>query len=289
MCPALYRWPCACLNAGWGYAQRAQYGKFAFVNLYTNAHLRCGSLALVIAALAAVAFAAGVFAASPAAAKQPLATYVSISDGDVFSEPLHSVEMCFAEPIDTTDVARGGDFRFELLSPSISLGLRTVLQPNGYGAAIYPGLAPGDTNGDWVFNYRVTSPDTHEALEGTIKYRVDPSGRPAPKVSPPACLEGGATPAPGSATAVPTRRPTTTPSSSVGPSGSGGMSPTASPAVSSGDSGDSNPDILLLALLTIGAAGGAAVVALFGYVLRRRVGFWMHRPPPAGPDDGAGH
>jgi hypothetical protein len=286
----LYRWPSACLNAGWGYAQRAQYGKFAFVNLYTNAHLRGGSLVLVFAALAAVAFAAGVLAASPAVAKQPLATYVSISDGDVFSEPLPSIEMCFAEPVNTADLPIGGDFRFEVVSPTFSLGLRTVFQLDGNGLAVYPGQSPGDPNGDWVFNYRVTSRDTHEALEGTIKYRVDPSGQPVPKVSPPACLEGGATPEPGSgATAVPTRRPTTTPSSSAGPSGSGAVSPTASPPASIGDSGDSNPDILLLALLTVGAAGGAAVVALFGYVLRRRVGFWMHRPPPGGPDDGAGH
>ena len=42
----------------------------------------------------------------------------------------------------------------------------------------------------------------------------------------------------------------------------------------------SEPDVLELALLTIGAAGGAFVVALFGYWLRNRIGFWLHRPPP---------
>ena len=44
------------------------------------------------------------------------------------------------------------------------------------------------------------------------------------------------------------------------------------------------PDVLELALLTIGAAGGAFVVALFGYWLHNRIGFWLHRPPPR--DDG---
>lgn len=290
MCPALYRWPSVCLNAGRGYDQGAQYGKFPFVNLYTNAHLRRGRLVFAFAALAAVAFTAGVFTASPAAAKQPLPTYVSISDADMFSEPLVSIQMCFVEPINTADLPRGGDFHFEVVSLTISLGLRTVFQPNGYGLAIYPGTSPGDTNGDWAFSYRVPRAATHEALGGTIKYRVDPSGQPVPKASPPARLEGGSTPAPGSsATPVPTRRPSGTLSSSAGPSGSGGVSPTASSAGSSSDNGDSNPDILLLALLTVGAASGAGVLALFGYLLRRRVGFWMHRPPPGGPDDGADH
>ena len=39
------------------------------------------------------------------------------------------------------------------------------------------------------------------------------------------------------------------------------------------------PDVLLLALLTVGAAGAAAIVGLLGYALRKRVGFWLHRPP----------
>ena len=43
---------------------------------------------------------------------------------------------------------------------------------------------------------------------------------------------------------------------------------------------DDRPDVLLMALLTVGAAGGAAVLALIGYVIRNRVGFWLHRPPP---------
>ena len=53
-----------------------------------------------------------------------------------------------------------------------------------------------------------------------------------------------------------------------------------------GDGG--GPDILLMALLTIAVAGGAAVVATLGYLLRRAIGFDLHRPPE-GEEDGGGH
>lgn len=43
---------------------------------------------------------------------------------------------------------------------------------------------------------------------------------------------------------------------------------------------DDEPDVLLMALLTVGAAAGAAVLALIGYVIRNRLKFWLHRPPP---------
>jgi len=43
---------------------------------------------------------------------------------------------------------------------------------------------------------------------------------------------------------------------------------------------DDKPDVLLMALLTVGAAGGAASLGMIGYLIRNRVGFWPHRPPP---------
>jgi hypothetical protein len=43
---------------------------------------------------------------------------------------------------------------------------------------------------------------------------------------------------------------------------------------------DDDPDILLMALLTVGIAAGAAALSLIGYVIRQRIGFWLHRPPP---------
>jgi len=52
--------------------------------------------------------------------------------------------------------------------------------------------------------------------------------------------------------------------------------------------GDDKPDVLLLSLLTVGVAAAAAVLSLIGYVIRQRVGFWLHRPPPrdgSGPEE----
>jgi len=46
------------------------------------------------------------------------------------------------------------------------------------------------------------------------------------------------------------------------------------------DRDGNEPDITEMVLLTLAVAGGAAVLSLIGYVIRQRVGFWLHRPPP---------
>ena len=51
---------------------------------------------------------------------------------------------------------------------------------------------------------------------------------------------------------------------------------------------DDGPDILLMALITIGIAGGAAVLFTLGYLLRRRIGFEPHRLPEE-RQEGDGH
>ncbi len=43
---------------------------------------------------------------------------------------------------------------------------------------------------------------------------------------------------------------------------------------------DEGPDILPLALITAGAIGAAAFVGLVLYVVRLRIGYSPHRPPP---------
>ena len=43
---------------------------------------------------------------------------------------------------------------------------------------------------------------------------------------------------------------------------------------------DNEADVLLMALITVGVAAGAGVLALIGYAIRNRIGFWPHRPPP---------
>lgn len=58
-------------------------------------------------------------------------------------------------------------------------------------------------------------------------------------------------------------------------------SATPTPAVINGndeEDGGSDVDILRLALLTIGASGIAGVLALIGYVVRKRIGYEPHAP-----------
>lgn len=65
------------------------------------------------------------------------------------------------------------------------------------------------------------------------------------------------------------------------PGGSGALTPALGQEVD-----DEGPDILFLALITTAAVLGAAVVGFLLYLLRLRLGFWLHRPPPA--DGGPG-
>ena len=251
---------------------------------YTSARIAIITLLLATLALA------GWLGAPSTSAKQPVITYISLKEGDVYTEPLPSIQICFAEPIDITDLGDGGDFDFKVVAPGFQLGLRIVFQLNGYGVTVYPGFTPADPNGDWTFAYRVIEPATRDALTGEVKYKVDASGQPVPKATPPDCLVGGVTQTPGptgSATPVRSTTPTPATSRSVTPSpGPSITGPTASPAPpTNGD--DGGRDILELALFTIGAAGGAALIALAGYMVRRRIGFWLHKPPPEDtpPDD----
>ena len=82
---------------------------------------------------------------------------------------------------------------------------------------------------------------------------------------------------------------TSIPPSTASPSPA--ASRTATPLTAGGGESDgSNPDILELALLTVGAAGGAALLGLSGYVIRKRIGFSPHEPPPGGgPASGPEH
>ncbi len=52
---------------------------------------------------------------------------------------------------------------------------------------------------------------------------------------------------------------------------------------------DDGPDILLTALITTASAGGAALLFTLGYLLRKRIGFEPHRPPPSDEDEGGEH
>ena len=233
----------------------------------------------------------------------PEIVYQNIEDGDTLGEQPFVLQMCFAEPINVLDLDKGGDFRFSLMTPAnLGLGLRIVFQPDGYGVSIYPGDAPVPVPGvatptgepGWKWEYRVTHAESLEPLEGVVNFTVDEDADPVPQATPPVCVARGGTATPAGPTLEPgtpaTFRPTRTPI---------GHTPDPTPTLAPGetaapteapddgeavDDEDDDPDILLLALLTIGIIGALGGVAIIGFVIRRRVGFDPHKPGP-GADD----
>lgn len=199
-----------------------------------------------------------------ARAQAPAVVYQFPQDGDVLAEPPGFLQMCFTRAVDVRDLDKGGDFSMDLLRPNgLGLGMRIVFQVNGFGVTIFPGIAEGDIEGDWRLEYTVRDRETLEELTDTINFSVNAAeGIPVIQPTPPDC-EPNSTPGGGEATGA----------GSATPDGTGVDE----------DGGD--PDVLLLALLTIGAAGVAAVVALIGYAIRRRIGFSPHSPPDDGGDD----
>jgi hypothetical protein len=203
-----------------------------------------------------------------AAADEPVITYQwPEPEGEVFSEPLQVIQICFDEPIDVRDLPPldEGDFEFNLIRPNgFSVGMRIVFQANGYGVAVYPGIVE-ETVGQWTLEIHVRDRATLDPLDTSMTWEVSADGGPIITPTPNLCPEGGGAPA------------TNTPGPDATPSTA---SPTPEPGV---DEDDDDPDVLLLSLLTIGAAGGAAVIALLGYVFRRRIGFWPHKPSDEAP------
>ncbi len=61
--------------------------------------------------------------------------------------------------------------------------------------------------------------------------------------------------------------------------------PAASPAAAA-QADEEGPDIATLALITMGAVLGAAGLGLVFYLIRLRIGFWLHRPPPRSGGEG---
>ncbi|HET9476413.1 MAG TPA: hypothetical protein VFP63_02890 [Dehalococcoidia bacterium] len=205
--------------------------------------------------------------ATPTLADEPEITYQYPEDGDVLKEPPFVLQMCFKEPVNVNDLDQGGDFSFRLLLPdNRGLGMRIVFQPDGYGVAIYAGLPDGEIpDGEWTWEYRLTDRvDTTDATEGVVKFEVNAAeGKEIVSETPPACLGEGLTPIPTAPDAEAT----------------GSVTPT--PDVINADDeedGGTDVDILKLALLTIGAAGIAGVLALIGYVVRKRIGYEPHAP-----------
>ena len=55
------------------------------------------------------------------------------------------------------------------------------------------------------------------------------------------------------------------------------------------DAGDDGPDIAFLSFITAGSFLGAAAITLALYLVRVRIGFWLHRPPPSDEGESAQH
>jgi hypothetical protein len=202
-------------------------------------------------------------------ATEPEIVYQFPEDGDVLAEAPPVLQMCWKEPVNVKDLDKGGDFRFRLVRPDrVGLGMRIVFQPDGYGVAIYPGSAQTDPpEGEWVWDYRVVDAATGDPLEGSVRFTVQADGDAVILSTPPSCLASGAT-----------HQSTRSPGATSG-------SPTPTPIVIIEEADDDGPDVALLALLTIGAAGAAAALAVIGYLIRGRVGFWLHRPPERSGDE----
>ena len=197
-------------------------------------------------------------------ADEPVINYQFPEEGDTLKEPPFVLQMCFKEPVNVNDLDKGGDFRFRLLRPDKKgLGMRIVFQPDGYGVAVYPGLPTDETipDGDWTWEFRLTDKlQTSEATEGVVKFSVSATnGKDTISATPPTCLAEGATHVP-TAPLV------------------GSTTPTPDGGEVIDEREESDVDILRLALLTIGAAGAAGVIALIGYVIRKRIRYEPHAP-----------
>lgn len=225
---------------------------------------------------------------------EPVIVYQNVHEGDKLGEKPFVLQFCFQDPINIKDLDKGGDFRFELRNPqNMGLGLRIVFQPDGYGVAVYPGpepsLIPGvvTPTGEpaWTYEWRVVDAEDGTPLEGTLRFTVDPDAEPIPLETPPPCVQAGGTATPGGLTASPspTIRPTRTPvDQTPAPGETERPQETPEPGL---DEADDGPDVLLLALLTVGVVGAAGGVGLIGFVLRKKIGFDPHKPGP-GPGDG---
>lgn len=240
----------------------------AFTGVVMMRFLAISGVAAVLA-LASVAVLAGLPAATLAGG--PEITFMFPKDGDVLADKPEVIQMCFARPVNNRDKDKGGDWDFFLVPPDKSgVGMRIVFQRDGYGLAIYPNLVDKPGPGQWTFRYRVTDDATKEPTEGQITFTVKAGGSPILRATPPPCT-GDMTPGP---TLIPA-----------------GATPAATTAASPGPTSgsDGGPDVLELALLTLAAVAGATALGFVGYAVRHKVGFWLHRPPPRGPEEGGEH
>ncbi len=169
-------------------------------------------------------------------------TEVDPPDGARLDAPPEVVHICFSEPV-AIDDSDTFDFAYTMPDGRV-LGRRTAFQTDGLCVDVFPGLPEERPAGEYSIEWRVTAVEGEEESFGTIRFQV-------------------------------------TQSTSVEPSPA--ASPTLKETPGTGQSdGDDGPDILLAALITTGVVGGAVVLFTLAYLLRRLIGYDIHRPPEGG-------
>jgi methionine-rich copper-binding protein CopC len=202
-------------------------------------------LAMVGLALAAAAL---LLSLSSSADAQPKVTLMFPEDGNVLVGPPPIIHMCFADPVNVKDLDKGGDFRFNVLTPEgLGLGLRIVFQPDGFGVDVHAGYPVEPPEGEWTFQWRVTEPDTLEPSSGTVKFTVAADGDPVPEDEPEACTGEGTPTASGT---------------QVSPPDNGRSS----------DDDDDGLSTVVIIIIAMAAAAGAGVIGLVLYRFRSRSG-----------------
>ncbi len=205
-------------------------------------------------ALLALGLAALASLGSPAFAQtEPIElTEADPADGARLGQPPETVHLCFSQLI-------RGDFLISYKLPSgPNLDLRIAFLPNGRCLDVQPTLPDDPPEGEHTLEWQVAAATGGEEGSGELRFQI---GERSPAVTP--SPAAGATP------------PPTTP-------------PTGGTTAGGGANGD-GPEILLTALITTASVGGAAVLLTLGYLLRRRIGFEPHRPPPSDENEGEEH
>lgn len=217
------------------------------------------TIAKVLLSVAALTLGAQAFLSSTAYGQIELID-VDPPDGAELEAPPENVHFCFSEPVLVTD---DGVFAFKFVTPEeLGLGFRAAFQPDGECVTIYPGLPDEPPAGEYRLEWQVTAAASGEESSGVLRYNV---------------TEGAAV------ERSPTPETTVIVTAGATPAGTPG-----SPD-NNGESGDDQPDILLVALITVGGLAGAAVLFSLGFLIRRRIGFEPHRPPEDGGEGGGEH
>ena len=173
-------------------------------------------------------------------------------DGARLIAPPETVHICFSQII-------RGDFQISYKLPSSpNPDLRMTFLPNGRCLDIQPALPDDPPEGEHTLEWQVAAAAGSDEGAGELRFMI---GEPGPAATP-STVAGATTP------------PATPPADET--------------TADNGDDGN-EPDILLIALVTTASVGGAALLLTLGYLLRRRIGFEPHRPPPSDEDEGEEH